>query len=201
MGKNPRSTIHGQNPQTTIDDLPYEMIEKILFQLPAKEIAGCRSVCKPWDSIMRNPTFQRKLKEKLEIEKAMEKARLCEIVSQVISTLHMKGRFREFIPENDLIRSILNGTSLITIMLSAANETFERLAVSGFVANLMVYLLRVLNLDQVSASNINNLWNGLTHLAPLVGAFISDGYVGRFWTIAFSSFASLLGTVVVTLNS
>lgn len=77
----------------------------------------------------------------------------------------------------------------------AGNETFERLAVFGLFANFMVYLTKELHLDQVYASNILYIWFGITNFAPLIGAFISDAYVGRFWTIAFSSFATLLVSI------
>jgi len=74
----------------------------------------------------------------------------------------------------------------------AGNETFERLAAFGLFANFMVYLTREFHLDQVYASNILNLWSGVTNFFPLIGAFISDAYVGRFRTIAFCSFSTLL---------
>jgi len=79
----------------------------------------------------------------------------------------------------------------------AGNETFERLAVFGLFANFMVYLTRELHLDQVTASNILSLWFGITNFAPLVGAFISDAYAGRFRTIAFASFGTLLVSSLV----
>ena len=47
-------------------------------------------------------------------------------------------------------------------------------------------------MDQASAANILNLWSGVSNFAPLLGAFISDSYVGRFSTIAFGSFALFL---------
>ncbi|RDY06495.1 Protein NRT1/ PTR FAMILY 2.13 [Mucuna pruriens] len=81
------------------------------------------------------------------------------------------------------------------------NETFERLAAFGLFANFMVYLTREFHLDQVYASNILNIWSGITNFFPLIGAFISDAYVGRFRTIAFASFSSLLGMVVMTLTA
>lgn len=56
----------------------------------------------------------------------------------------------------------------------------------------MVYLTREFHLDQVHASNILNMWGGITNFAPLLGAFISDTYTGRFKAIAFGSFFSLL---------
>jgi dipeptide/tripeptide permease len=55
----------------------------------------------------------------------------------------------------------------------------------------MVYLTRELHLDQVYASNILYIWGGIKNIAHLVGAFISDAYVGRVWSIA-SATASLL---------
>ncbi|KAM1719318.1 hypothetical protein ACFX12_021147 [Malus domestica] len=81
------------------------------------------------------------------------------------------------------------------------NDTFERLAAIGLLANFMVYLTRMLHLDQVSASNIINVWSGLTNFAPLLGAFISDAYVGRFRTIVFASISSLMGMATVTLTA
>uniref|UniRef100_A0A5B7BHD1 Nitrate transporter 1.7 n=1 Tax=Davidia involucrata TaxID=16924 RepID=A0A5B7BHD1_DAVIN len=79
------------------------------------------------------------------------------------------------------------------------NETFERLATIGLLANFMIFLLTQFHMDQASASNVLNIWSGITNFAPLLGAFISDAYVGRFRTIAFASFASLLGMVILTL--
>lgn len=79
------------------------------------------------------------------------------------------------------------------------NETFERLATIGLLANFMVFLLTVFHMEQASAANLLNIWFGVGNFAPLLGAFVSDAYIGRFWTIGFSSFASLLGMVTLTL--
>ncbi|KAI4314225.1 hypothetical protein L6164_027158 [Bauhinia variegata] len=81
------------------------------------------------------------------------------------------------------------------------NETLQRLAVFGLFANFMVYMTRELHLDQVAASNVLNIWGGITNFAPLIGAFLSDAYVGRFKAIAFASFASVTGMLVVTLTA
>ncbi|XP_010415654.1 PREDICTED: protein NRT1/ PTR FAMILY 2.13-like isoform X2 [Camelina sativa] len=81
------------------------------------------------------------------------------------------------------------------------NETLERLGTIGLLANFMVYLTKVFHLEQVDASNVINIWSGFTNLTPLVGAFISDTYVGRFKTIAFASFATLLGLITITLTA
>ncbi|KAK1415683.1 hypothetical protein QVD17_31468 [Tagetes erecta] len=78
-------------------------------------------------------------------------------------------------------------------------ESFERLASIGLIANFTVFLMRVFHMNQVSSSYLINIWSGIGNFTPLIGAYISDTYVGKFWVIAFSSFASLFGMVTLTL--
>nr|GMD25834.1 protein NRT1/ PTR FAMILY 2.13-like [Ipomoea batatas] len=78
------------------------------------------------------------------------------------------------------------------------NETFERLGSFGLTANFMVFLLTVFHFSQVSASNMLNIWYSISNFTPLIGAFISDSYIGKFWTIAISSFSQFLGMVTLT---
>ncbi|XP_060214510.1 protein NRT1/ PTR FAMILY 2.13-like [Lycium barbarum] len=79
------------------------------------------------------------------------------------------------------------------------NETFERLASIGLLANFMQFLLTVFHMDQVSASNVLNIWSGVANFIPLLGAYISDAHIGRFWTIAFASVFEMLGMLTFTL--
>lgn len=74
----------------------------------------------------------------------------------------------------------------------AGNETFERLATFGVLANFMVYLRREYHMDQVDAVNLINVFSGVSNFAPLLGAFLSDAFTGRFWAIAVGSLASFL---------
>ncbi|XP_060215744.1 protein NRT1/ PTR FAMILY 2.13-like [Lycium barbarum] len=78
------------------------------------------------------------------------------------------------------------------------NETFERLASVGLLANFMRFLLTVFHMDQVSASNVLNIWSGVANFIPLLGAYISDAYIGRFWTIAFASVFEMMGMLTLT---
>ncbi|KAL1550972.1 protein NRT1/ PTR FAMILY 2.13 [Salvia divinorum] len=79
------------------------------------------------------------------------------------------------------------------------NETFERLAAIGMVANFMVFLLKEFHMEQVMASNVLNIWMGVTNFAPLVGAYISDAHLGRFTTIAYATFSAFMGMMIMTL--
>ncbi|KAJ8637867.1 hypothetical protein MRB53_012134 [Persea americana] len=81
------------------------------------------------------------------------------------------------------------------------NETFEKLATLGLLANIMVYLQDQFHMKQVFATNVVNIWSGTTNFAPLIGAFLSDAYFGRFRTLAYASIASFLGMATLTLTA
>nr|XP_043638850.1 protein NRT1/ PTR FAMILY 2.13 [Erigeron canadensis] len=79
------------------------------------------------------------------------------------------------------------------------NESFERLASMGLLANFTVFLMTVFHMDQASSSNLINIWSGINNFVPFIGAFISDAYVGKFWVIGVASFFTLMGMVTMTL--
>ncbi|KAA3461021.1 Proton-dependent oligopeptide transporter family [Gossypium australe] len=81
------------------------------------------------------------------------------------------------------------------------NETFERLASFGLMANFMVYLQSEYHMNQVKAATLLNTWSAASNFAPVIGAYVSDAFIGKFWTIAFGSFSSLLGMIIMTLTA
>lgn len=50
--------------------------------------------------------------------------------------------------------------------------------------NLVNYLEKQMNMETVTASNSVTNWSGTCYATPLIGAFIADAYLGRYWTIA-----------------
>ncbi|VAH67549.1 unnamed protein product [Triticum turgidum subsp. durum] len=82
-----------------------------------------------------------------------------------------------------------------------ATETFEKVGSVGVAANLTVYLVNRYNIGRLAAANITNIFYGTLNFAPLLGAFISDAYLGRFRTLAYGSFFSLLGMLGLTLSA
>ena len=76
----------------------------------------------------------------------------------------------------------------ITRPARAGNEFCERLAFYGLSANLSIYLIEVMGLSVSDASVQVSLFTGTAYLTPLLGAWLADGYWGRFRTIlVFSS--------------
>jgi len=81
------------------------------------------------------------------------------------------------------------------------NETCEKLGTIGTTANLLVYLTTVYGIKSASAATLLSLWGGTVNLAPVLGAFLSDSYLGRYATIALASIASFVGMILLTLTA
>jgi len=70
--------------------------------------------------------------------------------------------------------------------MNTANQLFERFAYFGVGANLVIYMTSELHKDMVSAVTSVNNWSGTAWMTPVLGAYIADSYLGRFWTITFA---------------
>lgn len=74
----------------------------------------------------------------------------------------------------------------------AANETFEKVASYGLLANMILYLMFEYHLKLTTGTNILFLWTALSNFTPIIGAFLSDSYLGRFRVVALGTITSLL---------
>ncbi|KAL5549594.1 hypothetical protein UlMin_004825, partial [Ulmus minor] len=81
------------------------------------------------------------------------------------------------------------------------NECCERLAYYGMGTNLVNYLKTRLNQGNVTAANNVTNWSGTCYITPLIGAFIADAYLGRYWTIASFSIIYVIGMTLLTLSA
>ncbi|GLT99317.1 hypothetical protein SLE2022_167610 [Rubroshorea leprosula] len=79
-------------------------------------------------------------------------------------------------------------------------EAFERMTFYGIASNLVLYLTRKLHQGTVkSANNVTN-WAGAIWITPILGAYIADAHLGRYWTFVISSIIYLSGMVLLTLS-
>ncbi|XP_057438514.1 protein NRT1/ PTR FAMILY 5.2-like isoform X1 [Lotus japonicus] len=79
-------------------------------------------------------------------------------------------------------------------------ELFERMAYYGISSNLVVFLGSKLHEGTVASSNNVSNWAGVVWTTPLVGAYIADAYLGRYWTFIIASCIYLLGMCLLTLT-
>ncbi|KAE8685342.1 Protein NRT1/ PTR FAMILY 5.2 [Hibiscus syriacus] len=78
-------------------------------------------------------------------------------------------------------------------------EVFERMAYYGIASNLVLYLTRELREGTVKSSNNVTNWVGTVWMTPILGAYIADAHLGRYWTFVISSAIYLAGMALLTL--
>ncbi|XP_042435684.1 protein NRT1/ PTR FAMILY 5.2-like isoform X1 [Zingiber officinale] len=98
---------------------------------------------------------------------------------------------------NPALRSKRGGWTACSFIV--AYEAFERMAYYGISSNLILYLTNKLHQGTVaSANNVTN-WVGTVWLTPVVGAYVADAHLGRYWTFIAASIIYLSGMCLLTL--
>ncbi|KAK7832011.1 protein nrt1/ ptr family 1.2 [Quercus suber] len=62
-------------------------------------------------------------------------------------------------------------------------------------ANMIFYLMNGYNINIATGTSILQLWSAISNALDIVGAFLADSFLGRFWVIALGSFSSLLVSI------
>lgn len=98
---------------------------------------------------------------------------------------------------NPVLRSKRGGWTACSFVV--VYEVFERMAYYGISSNLILYLTKKLHQGTVaSANNVTN-WVGTIWMTPILGAYIADAHLGRYWTFVIASAVYLSGMSLLTL--
>ncbi|PON57013.1 Proton-dependent oligopeptide transporter [Parasponia andersonii] len=79
------------------------------------------------------------------------------------------------------------------------NEMAERMAYFGLSVNMVVFMFYVMHRPFSSSSNTVNNFLGISQVSSVLGGFLADAYLGRYWTIAIFTTIYLLGLTGITL--
>ncbi|KAF3965889.1 hypothetical protein CMV_009962 [Castanea mollissima] len=88
-----------------------------------------------------------------------------------------------------------------TMPFIIVNESFEKVASYGLMPNMIFYLLNGYHIETANGTSILFMWSAISNALAIVGAFLSDSFLGRFWVIALGSFCSLLGMTLLWLTA
>jgi hypothetical protein len=64
------------------------------------------------------------------------------------------------------------------------NEMAERMAYFGLSVNMVAFMFYVMHRPFESSSNAVNNFLGISQASSVLGGFLADAYLGRYWTIA-----------------
>lgn len=99
---------------------------------------------------------------------------------------------------NPVLRSKRGGWRACSFVV--VYEVFERMAYYGISSNLVVYLTKKLHEGTVRSSNNVTNWVGTIWMTPILGAYVADAHLGRYWTFLTASVIYLLGMSLLTLS-
>ncbi|KAH0674423.1 hypothetical protein KY284_025510 [Solanum tuberosum] len=105
--------------------------------------------------------------------------------------------------EEFLLNHSQNSTKggLKTIPFIIVNESCEKVASFGLQPNMIIYITKFYNMDAARASVLISLWSAISNVLSILGAFISDSYIGRFRAVAIGTISSLIGMLVLWLTT
>ncbi|KAL6330917.1 hypothetical protein AAG906_009345 [Vitis piasezkii] len=102
-------------------------------------------------------------------------------------------------PEHKLSRPRRGGFR--TMPFFFVNESFEKVSNYGLLANIILYMIGDYHMKLTDAAIILTLWSALSSALAVVGAFLSDSYMGRFKVIAIGSFFSFFGMSLLWITA
>ncbi|KAI8470601.1 MAG: POT family-domain-containing protein [Monoraphidium minutum] len=78
-------------------------------------------------------------------------------------------------------------------------ELCERMAFVGLTTNMTLYLKQYMGYTAANASQLLQVFKGTVFVTPLLGAYLADAHLGRYWVILIFSTIYMLGLVGVTV--
>ena len=79
------------------------------------------------------------------------------------------------------------------------NEACERYSYYGMKSILVVFMIQVLLFQEAEATSTYHLFSALCYLFPVLGAFISDRFLGKYKTILYLSLVYCAGHAVLSI--
>lgn len=79
------------------------------------------------------------------------------------------------------------------------NEMAERMAYFGLSVNMVTFMFYAMHKSFADSSNAVNNFLGISQASSVLGGFLADAYLGRYWTIAIFTTIYLAGLTGITL--
>ncbi|KAI3720480.1 hypothetical protein L6452_21398 [Arctium lappa] len=89
----------------------------------------------------------------------------------------------------------------IAALFIFGNEMAERMAYFGLSVNMVAFMFYVMHRPFTSSANAVNIFLGISQASSVVGGFLADAYLGRYWTIAVFTTIYLVGLTGITLSA
>ncbi|XAR55677.1 hypothetical protein NMG60_11035833 [Bertholletia excelsa] len=80
-------------------------------------------------------------------------------------------------------------------------QAFEMMAIAAVGNNLITYVFNEMHFPLSKSANIVTNFVGTVFLLSLIGGFLSDSYLGNFWTMLIFGFVELMGFILLSIQA
>ena len=87
------------------------------------------------------------------------------------------------------------------VILIILNELCERFSYYGLRTVLILYLTQFIKINDNTATAYYHAFTMICYFTPVIGAIISDGYIGKFRTILYISIVYCIGELILSLTA
>ncbi|KAL5724326.1 hypothetical protein ACHQM5_007602 [Ranunculus cassubicifolius] len=112
----------------------------------------------------------------------------------------MADSVQNSIVEEDEVSDVQKG-GFKTMPFIIANETFQSVATTGILPNMILYLINSYHMDTATGVSVLSIWSAASDFLAICGAFISDSYLGKFRVIIVGSFITVIGMTLLWLTA
>jgi len=99
------------------------------------------------------------------------------------------------------IRDLSRTGGWVAAFFIFGNEMAERMAYFGLSVNMVIFMFKVMHRPFTSSANAVNNFLGISQASSVLGGFLADAYLGRYWTIAIFTTMYLLGLIALTVSA
>lgn len=86
------------------------------------------------------------------------------------------------------------------VVACLGNEMAERMAYFGLSVNMVVFMFYIMHRPFASSANAVNNFLGISQASSVLGGFLADAYLGRYWTIAIFTTIYLMVILMLKLS-
>ncbi|KAG8074188.1 hypothetical protein GUJ93_ZPchr0006g41807 [Zizania palustris] len=119
--------------------------------------------------------------------------------SSLVNTLEYTGDGSVCIRGDPALKKHTGNWKACSLTLACSFCTY--MAYSSIVKNLVSYLTKVLHETNVTAARDVATWQGTSYLAPLLGAFLADSYLGKYRTALIFCTIFVIGLMMLLLSA
>lgn len=99
------------------------------------------------------------------------------------------------------IRDLSRTGGWVAAFFIFGNEMAERMAYFGLSVNMVIFMFKVMHRPFTSSANAVNNFLGISQASSVLGGFLADAYLGRYWTIAIFTTMYLMGLIALTVSA